>query len=582
MTQLGAPRFRSTSSAWLLISGACAVATGCSDGSNPDDANAGAGNPSNAAGNGVMSAGGPAGSGGSSSAGASGGRENTAGNSGAPGSGGVAGAPLGGAAGAFGGASGSASTTGGASGTAGAGGASGVAGTSGSTGGAPLGSLVVSNLKIEANPRMSLSCYVSWTSSEAGNSEVRFGTADRKFRIVDERAVTEHRLHVVGMHPRTAYEIEAVSTSATATGSAEGSFTTGDLPMNLPAEATLVADAREKMLPGWTLTNYYLGGSSPAVIVIVDEEGVPIWYFVHGTTSDQFGMTSTAWLPNGRVLVGNASAEPAREVDLEGNVHWEGPSGGSPALSHHTSKLASGNYLVVRESNASARVEEIDAQNAVVWSWDLYDYVEPKTTAADWCHLNSVSVDEARNELYFNCRFQGLFGVSRTNKELLWQLGAAIDDSNAGDVTYLPDNGARFNDAHDPEVHPDDGTVLLYDNAGWPSHMGGENNGNAHSRVVEYRFDRERKEATLTWEFPGDFAVDPWYSEEWSTPIWGDANRLANGNVLVTAGARGAGTHTRIFEVTRAGEVVWGIEWPEDKGSYRANRIAPPPAEPIP
>ena len=235
--------------------------------------------------------------------------------------------------------------------------------------------------------------------------------------------------------------------------------------------------------------------------MIVDADGNPVWYFVHGKTSDQFGMTSTVFLPNNRILIGNASAEPAREVDLEANIVWEGPTGGSPAASHHTSKLLTGNYLIVRESNASARVEELSPSNQVVWSWDLYDHLKPKTTAADWCHLNSVSVDEAKNILYFNCRYQGLFKVNRADKSLLWQLGAAIDDKMTGDMTYLPDNSVRFNDAHDPEVHSD-GTVLFYDNEGWTGHTGGQMNGSFHTQVVEYMLDEAKKQATLSWGSP--------------------------------------------------------------------------------
>ena len=173
--------------------------------------------------------------------------------------------------------------------------------TSASTTGAPLGALTVSNLSIEPNPRMTLSAYVSWTTSEAANSEVQFGIDGYQFRIVDPSEVTEHRVHVVGMRAETAYAIKAVSTSQTATGSAEGSFTTGEVPAGLPAAGTLVADQREKMQPGWTLTNYHVGGSSnfstsPAIIALLDEEGAVVWYFVHGDTADQFGMTSTEWL----------------------------------------------------------------------------------------------------------------------------------------------------------------------------------------------------------------------------------------------------------------------------------------------
>jgi len=566
-----------------------AAAGGCSKDASPGS-RAGAGSGGNPPGSGGApspgsggqasgGAGPSAGSGGAVASGGGAGTRTASGGKAGTGSGGAAssgGAPgSGGAAAASGGAS-----SGGLMGTA----SGGAGGGTGSGGAAGLGSLTITNLKIDPNPNMTLSCYVSWTSSEAANSEVQFGTGGYQLRIVDANAVTAHKVHVVGMHPETAYMIKAVSTSATATGSAEGTFTTGKVPANLPAAATLVTDQRQKMQPGWTLTNFWVGsGNAPGIIVIVDEDAIPVWYYVHGKTADQYGMTSTDWLPNGHVLIGNASAEPALEVDLEGNIIWTGPTGGTPAASHHTSKLSTGDYLIVRESNASARVEELSPDDKVVWTWDLYDHLKPKTTAADWCHLNAVSVDEANNFLYFNCRFQGLFKVNRTDKSIIWQMGAAIDDAHAGTVTYLPDNSARFNDSHDPEVHPD-GTVLFYDNQGWSMHTGGEMNGSYHTRVVEYQLDETASPvtATLTWEFPGKFTVDAWYKNSWQTPIWGDADRLDNGDVLVTAGAKGAGTHTRIFEVTRAGEVVWAMEWPENNGGYRAARIAHPPATKLP
>jgi hypothetical protein len=95
---------------------------------------------------------------------------------------------------------------------------------------------------------------------------------------------------------------------------------------------------------------------------------------------------------------------------------------------------------------------------------------------------------------------------------------------------------------------------------------------------VEYRIDDETKQAELVWEFPGTFEVDAWYRDEWHTQIWGDANRLPNGNVLITAGTGRADERTRIFEVTREdGQVVWEMWMPPRTGSYRAQRIWPRP-----
>lgn len=459
-----------------------------------------------------------------------------------------------------------------------------------STGGnSALGALAVSGLSIEANPNMTISCYVKWTTDKAANSEVQFGVDGYQFHIVDDAEVTEHEILVIGMHADTNYDIRAVSTNASATGSDTGSFTTGALPSAVPT-GTILTNKPDKTHSGWTLTNVEVqpgsNGStsrSPAVIVMVDQVGVPVWYYINGTTADTRGDVATEALPNGNVLVGAAPGESPKEIDLAGNVVWTGPAqptgfGAGEAITHHASKLKNGNYIVTKElGNGNGRVEELSPSNQVVWSWELFDHItEPVGTDGDWCHVNSATIDEATDTLYFNCRWQGLLKASRTgNMDVLWWMGAGQDGTNPGDVTFSPAT-SRFNDAHDPEIHAD-GTIMFYDNEGYDGRMTGAGNGSKHSRVLEYQVDDDKKEATLVWEFPGTFNVDPWFKDSWYTPFWGDADRLGNGNVLVTAGVRGTSATTHIFEVTNEGEVVWDMTWPTDHGSFRADRISPPP-----
>lgn len=97
-------------------------------------------------------------------------------------------------------------------------------------------------------------------------------------------------------------------------------------------------------------------------------------------------------------------------------------------------------------------------------------------------------------------------------------------------------------------------------------------------RVLEFQLDATAETATLVWEFPGTFTVDPWYTNEFYLPFWGDADRLENGNVLVTAGVRGPDARSRVFEVAKAdGAVVWEFQLPPDFGTCRAERLSPTP-----
>jgi hypothetical protein len=51
----------------------------------------------------------------------------------------------------------------------------------------------------------------------------------------------------------------------------------------------------------------------------------------------------------------------------------------------------------------------------------------------------------------------------------------------------------------------------------------------------------------------------------------------------VSAPVRSSSASTRFFEVTREGKVVWELELPPNNGSFKAQRLQPPPlVEPMP
>jgi hypothetical protein len=206
----------------------------------------------------------------------------------------------------------------------------------------------------------------------------------------------------------------------------------------------------------------------------------------------------------------------------------------------------------------------------------------PQTASGDWAHGNSITVDVEKDVAYMSFRWLGVIKMKYSTQEMLWHLPASYGQDNLGvdfgDMAFDPPT-SQYTDIHDPEIH-DDGTILFFDNGGYSGVIEDGNPGNRHTRAVEYLIDETAKVAQLVWEWPGSFDVDPWYTTDLYVPFWGDADRLANGNVLIAAGRRGttaATPESRIIEVARSGEVVWELKLPPDHGVYRAERLYPLP-----
>jgi hypothetical protein len=550
-------------------------------------------------GSGGSDTGGRGGSGGSDTGGrgGSGGSNGTTlvGSGGRTGGGGSGGGGRGGNGGAGGTGGTTGGTTGGATGGTAGGGAGGAA--AGGSSGAGAGP-TITGLKIEANPKNVLSAFVSWTTDKAADSVVQFGQGKYEWEVSDSAEVTSHKVLIIGMHATKAYQIKAMSTAGGSTGSATGNFTAGSLPAQIPV-ATIGANETTKVQPGWTLMNIIKGNSptapvanDPSAAVMYDASGQPVWYYINGTTKD-FGGAISTYLTDQGVLIGpvmgtNGTGESPREVDFAGNTVWECKDplcGGTGDLTHDTIKLPNGNHVVLRwkeigsgmNLDSDATFEEIDASGKVVWSMNFSKLVpKPAGASGDWCHGNSIVIDIEKDVVYGNCRFMGLVKTSYKNPDsLIWYLPASYGKAT-GNMTFSPTT-AQYTDTHDPEFHADDSTLLVFDNGGYSTGFGGPTT-TYHSRAVEYKIDENGKTATLVWEFPGTFNVDAWYKNNWYNAYFGDADRLANGNVLIAAGSLSANNgDARVFEVQKSdGKVVWEFKLPSSFGVYRADRIDPP------
>jgi len=179
----------------------------------------------------------------------------------------------------------------------------------------------------------------------------------------------------------------------------------------------------------------------------------------------------------------------------------------------------------------------------VLWEWRTGDHLStddycpyhlipenphPFLEGYDWTHSNSVLYRDEESAVYLNIRhLDRLVKIDYPSGEILWSMGKGGDFGEG-----------LFYHGHDPQFLPN-GNILLYDN-------GNHRRPIEYSRAVEIAFDADQGWAFVIWQWP----PQPWFFDT----SMGDANRLPNGNILVTSSHHGI-----IFEVTRTHEIVWEL-----------------------
>ena len=415
-----------------------------------------------------------------------------------------------------------------------------------------------------------LATWVRWSTSTPASSRVEFGETEAyEFFVEDEGFDLEHELLVFGMRPDRTYHLQVISETEDGEQlvSDDLAYQTGTVPFStLRTEVT--HHEAQYIYPGWTLANLSLGEEIDQVAVVMfDDEGEVVWYYsIPG--EDARADVEVSLVDNGNVLVGGAIATNLRpvEVDMSGTIQWAGPAQTDSVLAiggmHHTfKKLPNGNYVTMFfdfHNGLVDVIEEFDPDLEEVWTWNTFDYLpDPETP---YPQGNDVQVDLDDDAVYYNAHVEGaLYKIDRADGHIIWILGQEQDF----EMLDLQD-GDWFLRAHAPHVLPD-GNLLFYDNG---------TSGRGYSRAIEYEVDTVAHTARRVWEYPGTLADDVWYNK-----IWGEADRLPNGNTLITAGSADHDDDpARIFEVTSDGTKVWEMwldssEESERAGSYRAERI---------
>ena len=246
-------------------------------------------------------------------------------------------------------------------------------------------------------------------------------------------------------------------------------------------------------------------------------------------------------------------------IDWEGRIVWEADF---QRQHHHIMPYGDdGQYLYVANTTdcpegIQADVIRLWDQNSreQLWEWSFCQYYEPPNYYHDWTHLNAVDKFPGENSLVFSPRNQNTIAKGNLDTdEIEWVMGVDGDFGLSGDQLFYRQ--------HAPEIQ-ENGNILLFDNGRDPDRT--------FSRAVEYSYDTEEMTAEVAWTYEPD--------PEIFSPIWGDADRLDNGNTLVTFGLRNSEKGSYLHEVTPEKTLVWELRSPDGWGWYRSDRIPEPPS----
>lgn len=247
---------------------------------------------------------------------------------------------------------------------------------------------------------------------------------------------------------------------------------------------------------------------------------------------------------------------------------------------------------------------EVDWEGNIIWEWAVSDHFEElgfdeaaknvlfrdpngrhfgNDTGGDWMHINSASwvgpnkFYDAGDERFhpdniiWDARESNIIGITdRRTGKIVWQLGP---DYSKPEVKHLGWIIGQHHAHIIPRGLPGEGNLLVFDNGGWggyglpnpASPYGQKNAVRDHSRILEIN----PVTLEIEWQYTPTEAgfMQPLDSYRFYSPYISSAQRLPNGNTLITEGADG-----RIFEVTREHELVWEYISPY-KNKINANMV---------
>lgn len=310
--------------------------------------------------------------------------------------------------------------------------------------------------------------------------------------------------------------------------------------------------------------------------------------------------------------------DPGEEAQWMARAHHDYQREGNPVGYYVPGMDAltdSGNTMILGHKNLTCQsicdknllddtIYEVSWEGDILWEWVCSDHFESfgfredaKNILArdpnmrpcgsgmgDWMHINSMSL-LGPNKWYDSgdARFHPdniiadgretnlIFIISKETGKVVWKIGPYYD--------YTPEKNLGWiigqHHAHMiPKGLPGEGNILVYDNGGWAGYggchpgslTGTKNVLRDYSRVLEFN----PVTLKIVWQFTPQEAglVHPTDSNRFYSPFISSAQRLPNGNTLITEGSGG-----RIIEVTAGHELVWEYISPYWGKHFKMNMV---------
>lgn len=279
-------------------------------------------------------------------------------------------------------------------------------------------------------------------------------------------------------------------------------------------------------------------------------------------------------------------------------------------------KVGGGKTLVLAHNNVVNKkisdkvllddtIYEVDENGEKVWEWHCHEHFNElgfteamknvlfrggnmhdcSGGVSDWMHINSMSVlgpnkwyddgDERfhPDNIIWDSREANIMAIiSKKTGKITWKIGPDFTQDKAmrrlGVIVGV-------HHAHMiPRGLPGEGNILVYDNGGWSgydvpnqfSQYGEKAVRRDHTRVLEINPVTNK----IVWQHTPSEAghLQPFHSHYFYSPFISAAQRLPNGNTMITEGSGG-----RLMEVTADHELVWEYISPYWGKSFPLNMI---------